>query len=48
VQQAMCWVFRVPFRSTFGETFLWRLSYLEELPEQERTAILTRDQREVG
>ena len=42
VQQTMCWLFRVPFRSTFGETFEWRLSYLEELPEQNRTAILSR------
>jgi hypothetical protein len=42
VQQTMCWMFRVPFRSTFGETFQYRLGYLEGLPEQERTAILTR------
>jgi hypothetical protein len=42
VQQTMCWLCRVPFRSTLGETFEWRLNYLEELPEQERTAILAR------
>ena len=42
VQQTMCWLFRVPFRSTFGETLSYRLSYLEVLPEQERTAILAR------
>ena len=42
VQQTMCWLFRVPFRSTFGETFEYRLGYLELLPEQERTAILAR------
>src|SRR5271165_3360361 len=42
VQQTMCWLFRVPFRSTFGETLSYRLSYLEVLPEQERTAILGR------
>jgi hypothetical protein len=42
VQQTMCWLFRVPFRSTFGETFEWRLNYLAELPEQERAEILTR------
>jgi hypothetical protein len=42
VQQSMCWLFRVPFRSTFGETFSYRMSYLEGLPEQERTAILAR------
>jgi hypothetical protein len=42
VQQTMCWLCRVPFRSTFGETFEWRLSYLAALPEQQRTAILAR------
>ncbi|MBV8378691.1 MAG: hypothetical protein JO279_16975 [Verrucomicrobia bacterium] len=42
VQQTMCWLCRVPFRSTFGETFMWRLSYLQGLPEQERTAFLAR------
>jgi hypothetical protein len=42
VQQTLCSMFRVPFRSTFGETFLYRLSYLAELPEQERTVILGR------
>jgi hypothetical protein len=42
VQQTMCWLFRVPFRSTFGETFSYRLSYLDTLPEQQRTAILAR------
>jgi hypothetical protein len=40
VQQTMCWLFRVPYRSTFGETLSYRLSYLEVLPEQARTAIL--------
>jgi hypothetical protein len=42
VQQTMCWLFQVPFRSTFGETFSYRLSYLDTLPEQQRTAILAR------
>ena len=42
VQQTMCWLCRVPFRSTAGETFMWRLSYLKALPQQERTAILAR------
>jgi hypothetical protein len=42
VQQAMCWMFRVPFRSTFGQTFSYRMSYLERLPAPERTAILAR------
>jgi hypothetical protein len=41
VQQTMCWLFRVPFRSTYGETFSYRLGYLGGLSEQERTAILT-------
>ncbi len=48
VQQTMCWMFRVPFRSTFGETFEWRLSYLEQLPEQERNAILARISTKLG
>jgi hypothetical protein len=48
VQEAMCWLFRVPFRSTFGETFSYRLSYLEVLPERERTAILTQIAAKVG
>jgi hypothetical protein len=48
VQQTMCWLFRVPFRSTFGETFQWRLSYLEGIPEQERTAIFARIETNIG
>jgi hypothetical protein len=32
----------VPFRSTFGQTFSYRMSYLERLPAPERTAILAR------
>jgi hypothetical protein len=48
VQQTMCWSFRVPFRSTYGETFSYRLSYLEALPEQERTAILARISTELS
>jgi hypothetical protein len=40
VQQAMCWMFRVPYRSTFGVTFEWRLDYLDKLSIAERTAIL--------
>jgi hypothetical protein len=42
VQQTLCWIYRVPFRSTFGETFQWRLSYLEGLPKQDRDTILAR------
>jgi hypothetical protein len=48
VQQTMCWLFRVPFRSTYGQTFQYRLSYLEGLPEQERSAILARISRELA
>jgi hypothetical protein len=48
VQQTMCSLFRVPFRSTFGETFEYRLSYLEGLPEQERTVILGRISTKLG
>jgi hypothetical protein len=48
VQQTMCWFFKVPFRSTYGETFEYRLSYLEALPEQERTVILDRISTKVG
>jgi hypothetical protein len=48
VQQTMCWLFRVPFRSSFGEIFSYRMSYLEGLPEQERTAILARISAKVG
>jgi hypothetical protein len=42
VQQMLCWLCRVPYRSTFGQTFEWRLSYLQDLSEQERGAILGR------
>jgi hypothetical protein len=48
VQQTMCWLCRVPFRSTFGETFEWRLSYLEGLPKQERTSFLSQIATKVG
>jgi hypothetical protein len=48
LQQTMCWLFHVPFRSTYGETFCYRLSYLEGLPEQERTAILARISTELS
>jgi len=40
IQQTMCWLCRVPYRSTLGETFEWRLSYLQNLTVQERGAIL--------
>jgi hypothetical protein len=48
VQQTMCWFFKVPFRSTYGETFEYRLSYLEALPEQERAVFLDRISAKVG
>jgi hypothetical protein len=40
VQKSLCWLCRVPFRSTFGETFQWRLSYLQWLPKRDRDAIV--------
>jgi hypothetical protein len=40
IQRTMCRLFRVPFSSTFGETFSYRMSYLENMPEYERAAIL--------
>ena len=42
VQQVMCWMFRVPYRSTFGVTFEWRLDYLRTLPADERNTILNK------
>ena len=48
VQQGMCWLFRVPFRSTFGETFEWRLSYLNGLSDQERTKIVDQISTRLG
>ena len=48
VQQSMCWLFRVPFRSTFGETFEWRLSYLNGLSDQERTKIVDQISTRLG
>ena len=48
VQQSLCLLFRVPFGFTFGETFLYRMSYLEALPGQERNAILERISENVG
>jgi len=48
IQQTLCWLFRVPFYSTYGETFSYRMSYLEGLPEPERTTILTRISTNVG
>jgi hypothetical protein len=40
VQRVMCVLFRVPYRSTFGQTFEWRLNFLKEMPEPERARLL--------
>jgi hypothetical protein len=48
IQQTMCLLFRVPYRSTLGETFEWRLSYLHSLSVSERTAILERTSKELN
>jgi hypothetical protein len=40
VQVALCWICRVPFRSTLGETFEWRMAYLRDLSEPDRTLII--------
>jgi hypothetical protein len=48
VQQAMCLLFRVPYRSTLGETFEWRLSYLHSLSVSERTAILEKISKDLN
>src|SRR5215469_1716734 len=42
VQQAMCWICRVPFRSALGQTFEWRLAYWSDLPEAQRSLIIRR------
>jgi hypothetical protein len=42
IEQTMCWLFRVPYRSTFGVTFEWRLDYLDTLPADQRNTILSR------
>jgi hypothetical protein len=36
-QVVLCWVCRVPFRSTLGQTFEWRLAYWRDLPEADRS-----------
>jgi hypothetical protein len=42
VQSAMCWICRVPFRSTLGQTFEWRLAYLRDLSEEDRSLIIAK------
>ena len=42
VQMGMCRAFRLPFRTTFGRTFEWRLRYLASLPADDRTRLLNR------
>jgi hypothetical protein len=39
-QVVLCWVCRVPFRSTLGQTFEWRLAYWRDLPEADRSLII--------
>jgi hypothetical protein len=39
-QVGLCWVCRVPFRSTLGQTFEWRLAYWRDLPEVDRSLII--------
>jgi len=39
-QVVLCWVCRVPFRSTLGQTFEWRLAYWRDLPEVDRSLII--------
>jgi hypothetical protein len=38
-QIVLCWVCRVPFRSTLGQTFEWRLAYWRDLPAVDRSMI---------
>ncbi|MGA8659763.1 MAG: hypothetical protein WB586_26890, partial [Chthoniobacterales bacterium] len=42
VQVVMCWAFRVPYRTTFGRTFEWRLRYLASLSADDRTRLFNR------
>jgi hypothetical protein len=39
-QAILCWICRVPFRSTFGQTFEWRLAYWRDLSEADRSLII--------
>ena len=39
-QVVLCWVCRVPFRSTLGQTFEWRLAYWRDLPEADRSLMV--------
>jgi hypothetical protein len=48
VQSALCWICRVPFRSTLGETFEWRLAYLRDLPEPDRALIIQKIDRKIN
>ncbi len=48
IQTVLCWCFRVPFRSTLGRTFEWRLRYLRDFPATDRTALLTRISRSLN
>jgi hypothetical protein len=48
VQLALCWVCRVPFRSTFGQTFEWRLAYLRDLSEADRSLIIQKIDKKIA
>ncbi len=48
VQTVLCWCFRVPFRSTLGRTFEWRLRYLHDFPVTDRSALLARISRNLN
>ena len=48
IQVAMCWVCRVPFRSTLGQTFEWRLAYWRDLTEAKRSLIFERIDAKTG
>lgn len=48
IQQLMCLIFRVPYRSTFGQTFEWRLEYLSGVPKDRRSAFLENISRQIN
>ena len=48
VQVALCSVCRVPFRSTLGQTFEWRLAFLRDLSEADRSLIIQKIEKKIG
>jgi hypothetical protein len=48
VQSALCWICRVPFRSTLGETFEWRLAYLRDLAGPDRALTIQKIDRKIN